>query len=83
MRSVFVLHALLLIVLEYQKAQYSTNRAFYIVRALPLVVSQLLFCYLAFVRPFAEALSHQVDQLGSGKAEGVPYIFATSSRAPF
>jgi hypothetical protein len=83
MRGVFVLHALLLIILEYQKAQCSTNRAFYVVRALPPVVSQLLFRYLAFVRPFAEALSHQVDQLGRGKPESVPYIFATDSRAPF
>jgi hypothetical protein len=79
MRNVFVLHALLLIVLEYQKAQYSTHRAFYVVRALPPAVSQLLFRYLAFVRPFAEAeaLSHQVDQLGSGQSERAPYIFAT------
>ena len=53
------------------------------VRALPPVVSQLLFRYLAFVRPFAEALSHQVNQLGSGKPESVPYIFATPSGAPF
>jgi hypothetical protein len=93
MRNVFVLHSLLLIVLEYQKAQYSTNRAFYVVRTLPLAVSQLLFRYLAYVRPFAEALSHQVDQLGrgsgsgsgsgSGQSQSVPYIFATSSGAPF
>jgi hypothetical protein len=83
MRNVFVLHSLLLIVLEYQKAQYSTNRAFYVVQALPLVVSQLLFCYLAYVRPFAEALSHQVDQPGSGQSKSVPYIFATTSKAPF
>lgn len=83
MRNVFVLHAQLLIVLEYQKAQYSTNRAFYVVRALLPVVSQLLFQYLAFVRPFAEALSYQVSQLSTSQRKSQPYIFATSSGAPF
>ena len=83
MRSVFVQHAMLLIIIEYQKAQRTTNKAFYVVRALPPVVSQLLFRYLAFVRPFAEALSHQATQLQSKQSESVPYIFSTSSGAPF
>ena len=39
MRSVFVQHAMLLIIIEYQKAQRTTNKAFYVVRALPPVVS--------------------------------------------
>ena len=52
-RSVFVLHGQLLILLEYQKTQRATQRAFYVVRALPPAVGQLLFRYLAFVRPFA------------------------------
>ena len=57
MRNVFVQHGQLLIIIEYQKAQRTTNNAFYVVRALPLAVGQLLFRYLAFVRPFAEALT--------------------------
>ena len=57
MRNVFVQHRQLLVVIEYQKAQRTTNKAFYVVQALPLAVSQLLFCYLAFVQPFTEALS--------------------------
>ena len=97
LRNVFMLHGRLLVVLEYQKAQYSTNRAFYVVRALPPLVSQLLFCYLAFVQPFAESLSHQTSKLGSSSSSKeststststsmsttIPYIFATSSGMPF
>jgi hypothetical protein len=84
MRNVFVRHGLLLIILEYQKAQWSHNNAFYVVRALPEVVSHLLFRYLAFVRPFADALSYHSDQLGNGnrQSQRVPYVFTTVSRAP-
>ena len=82
-RNVFILHGQVLIVIEYQKAQRTTNKAFYVVRALPPAVGKLLFHYLAFVRPFAEYLSHQVNQLDREQQKGVPYIFATSSRAPF
>ena len=65
MRNVIVQHGQLLIVVEYQKAQRATHNAFHVVRALPPAVGQLLFRYLAFVRPFTEALSHQTNQLGS------------------
>ena len=79
----FVLHGQLLVIIEYQKAQRTTNKAFHVVRALLPAVSQLLFCYLAFVRPFAESLSHQTGQLSSKQSKIAPYIFATGSRAPF
>ena len=82
MRNVFVLHGQLLVIVEYQKAQRTTNKAYYVVRALPPLVSQLLFYYLAFVRPFAEFLSYQTSQLFS-KESSMPYIFTTSSGAPF
>jgi hypothetical protein len=83
MRSVFVQHGILLIIIEYQKAQRTTNRAFYVVQALPPAVGQLLFRYLAFVRTFAKALSHQTNQLGGTHVKSGPYIFTTSSGVPF
>src|SRR5579871_1432435 len=57
MRNVFIQHGRLLIIIEYQKAQRTTHQAFYVVRALPPAVGQLLYSYLAFVRPFAAALA--------------------------
>jgi hypothetical protein len=82
-RNVIILHGQVLIVIEYQKAQRTTNKAFYVVRALPPAVGKLLFYYLAFVRPFAEYLSHQVSRLDSKQQKSMPCIFSTSSRAPF
>jgi hypothetical protein len=45
-----------------------------VVQALPLLVSQLFFNYLAFVRPFAAALSSQINR---NLFENTPYIFVT------
>jgi hypothetical protein len=82
MQNVFVQHGRMLVIVEYQKAQRTTNKAFFVVQALPAVVSQLLFNYLTFVRPFSKALNHQVNQLGSERPKTTSYIFVTSSGAP-
>jgi hypothetical protein len=72
-RNVFVYHGRLILVLEYHKARAITNNSFYVVRVLPKAVSQILFQYLAYVRPFVEALSHQIQRV-----EGVEATIANS-----
>ena len=58
MRNIFVCHGQLMVVIEYNKNRASTNNSFYVARILPSLVSQILFQYLAYVRPFCDALVH-------------------------
>jgi hypothetical protein len=80
MQNVFVQHGQLLVIVEYQKAQRRTQHSFFVVQALPLLVSQLFFNYLAFVQPFAAALSSQINR---NPSENTPYIFVTKLGVPF
>lgn len=61
MRNIFVHNGRLVIITEYHKARSRTNFAFYVVRILPQLVSQILFQYLVYVRPFADSLSYQAQ----------------------
>lgn len=65
-------------IVEYNKVQQSTNRAFYAVRVLPLLVSQLLFRYLAYVH--RGPLAHQAGLL---RMEATLYIFASKQGVPW
>lgn len=56
MRNVFVHNGRLAIITEYHKARSHTNHAFYVVRVLPQLVSEIIFQYLAYVRPFTNSL---------------------------
>lgn len=49
-----------MVLIEYNKIRASTNNAFYIARFLPLTMSRILFQYLTYVRPFYDALRHQL-----------------------
>jgi hypothetical protein len=75
MRNIFVYDGRLITVIEYNKTRASTNNSFYIVRVLPLVVSKILFQYIAYVRPFCEALVHQL-KLQRSKVPAY-YLFAS------
>jgi hypothetical protein len=75
MRNIFVYNGRLITVIEYNKTRASTNNSFYIVRVLPLVVSKILFQYIAYVRPFCEALVHQL-KLQRSKVPAY-YLFAS------
>ena len=88
MRNIFVYQGRLVVITEYTKARGRMNKSFYIVRFLPLLVSQILFQYLVYVRPFVEALSSQAQlRLGSqGAASLDQYSFAftrTDDDRPF
>jgi hypothetical protein len=85
MRNVFVYQGRLVIITEYTKARGRMNKSFYIVRFLPLLVSQILFQYLVYVRPFAEALSSQA-QLGSQVATSLDqysFVLTRTDDRPF
>lgn len=59
-RNLLLYHGRLAVAVEYNKTRTITNNSFYVVRMLPACVSQLLFTYLAYIRPFADALAHQM-----------------------
>ena len=63
MRNVFAYNGRLAIITEYHKARSRTNHAFYVVRFLPRLVSEILFRYLAYVRPFANSLVNEDEVL--------------------
>ena len=82
LRNVFVSHGWLIIIIEYQKARCRTNLSFYVVRVPPISVSRLLFQYLAFVWPFADALSYQLNQEGAPREDNTSFIFTTRNGTP-
>ncbi|KAF7944511.1 hypothetical protein EAE96_010902 [Botrytis aclada] len=61
MRNIFVHNGKLAIITEYHKARSRTNHAFYVVRILPQLVSQMLFQYLVYIQPFTRSLAYQVQ----------------------
>lgn len=58
MRNLFVCNGRMAIITEYQKACSQTNHAFYMVRILPQLVSEMLFQYLVYIQPFARSLAY-------------------------
>jgi hypothetical protein len=71
MRNVFIHHGRLVLITEYHKARTQTNHAFYIVRVLPSLVSQILFQYLVYIRPFIRSLIYQMQTSFSEQKGGV------------
>lgn len=67
MRNIFIHDGRLVIITEYTKARYKTNKSLYIARFLHPLVSRILFKYLAYVQPFIETLKDQT-KLVSNKA---------------
>lgn len=78
LRNIFVHNGRLVIVIEYNKTRASTNHSFYVVRVLPLVVSEMLFIYLAYIRPFCDALAHQLKL--EQRALSNHYLFTSPDR---
>ena len=58
MRNVFIYNYHMAIITEYQKARSQTNHAFYVIRILPPLVSQILFRYLVYIQPFKKSLAY-------------------------
>ncbi len=55
-RNIFVYEGLICTLIQYNKGQGDNTNPFYVVRFLPALVSQLLYQYLVFIRPFVEHL---------------------------
>jgi hypothetical protein len=51
----------MILVFAYNKAIINHNNSFYVVRAPCLVIQQLLFVYLVYIRPFRDFLIRQLD----------------------
>ena len=62
----------------YDKARKRRGNSEYVIRSLPDRVSQLLFQYLVFVRPFARALDHRESEWLFGDGQG-PWVGAQLS----
>ena len=72
MQNVFVHNGRLAIITEYHKARSHTNHAFYVVRVLPQLVSEIIFQYLAYVRPFTNSLINEDEVLQPNPHERAP-----------
>lgn len=60
LRNIFVVNGRMAIIFKYNKSRAANNRSFFIVRFLPADLGQLVFCYLAYIRPFANFLCKPV-----------------------
>lgn len=63
-RGIYLYEGSILYLTRHHKAKRSTNREFYVARFLPPRAGQVVFYYLAYIRPFVEML--QRDQCHSG-----------------
>jgi Chromo (CHRromatin Organisation MOdifier) domain len=60
-RNVFVYRGQIILIFSYNKANTSRNNSFYIVRSPCPAVQHVLFMYLAYIRPFCDFLSRQLQ----------------------
>jgi hypothetical protein len=85
-RNIFIYHGRVIVVVEYHKARHSTNNSFYVARVLPALPSRMMFEYITYVRPFAEALSHQLGRLPTNDTaytHNRPYLFTGAHFQPY
>jgi hypothetical protein len=75
MRNIIIYHRRLMVLIEYNKNQASTDNSFYIARILPLVIGRILFRYLVYIKPFCDALLPQL-QLAQSSLNAY-YLFAS------
>jgi hypothetical protein len=69
-RNIYVINGRMCFLTTYDKARKRRGNSEYVVRSLPDRVSQLLFQYLVFVRPFARVLDHRESEWLFGDNRG-------------
>jgi hypothetical protein len=69
-RNIYVINGHMCFLTTYDKARKRRGNSEYVVRSLPDRVSQLLFQYLVFVRPFARALDRRESEWLFGDGQG-------------
>lgn len=60
LRNIFIVNGCMALIFKYNKSHAANNHSFFIVRFLTPKLGQLVFCYLAYIRPFANFLCKQV-----------------------
>ena len=64
-RNVFVFQGKIVLVFSYNKASTHHNNSFYVVRAPCPAIQNALFVYLAYIRPFCDFLTRQLEVVRS------------------
>ena len=72
-RNIFVYRGQIILVFSYNKANTNHNNSFYIVRSPCLAVQKILFVYLAYIRPFCDFLSRQLQLVTAHSTN--PHLF--------
>ena len=76
-QNVFLYWSQIILIFAYSKAITNHNNSFYVVRAPCPAVQQLLFIYLAYIRPFRDFLARQLEVVAKG-APTNPHLFAAA-----
>jgi hypothetical protein len=81
-RNVYVRYGTILLMTDNSKLKSSTEKPFWVVRAVPKSVARLLFLYIVYIRPFADSLQ---KVLAPQDAERTAYLYVSyhSSRRHF
>ncbi|KAH8591926.1 hypothetical protein B0O99DRAFT_631472 [Bisporella sp. PMI_857] len=81
-RNICVRYGTILILTDNSKLKGSTEKPFWVVRAVPKSVARLLFLYIVYIRPFADSLQ---KALAPQDAERTAYLYVSyhSSRKHF
>lgn len=73
-RIIFICQGRILLVFAYNKASQNLNNSFFVVRVPCALVERCLFLYLAYIRPFSDFLSRQLNLINAGVLTN-PYLF--------
>lgn len=78
-RNIFVYRGQIILVFSYNKANTNRNNSFFIVRAPCPAVQKVLFVYLAYIRPFGDFLSCQLQLVTAHSTN--PHLFSVCDDA--
>ena len=75
--NIFIYWGRIVLVFQYNKATTHSNNSFYIVRVPCPILHNALFHYLAYIRPFSDFLSRQLEIVQSPTTN--PHLFTSYS----
>jgi antitoxin component of RelBE/YafQ-DinJ toxin-antitoxin module len=73
-RNIFICQGRILLVFAYNKASQNSNNSFFVVRVPCALVERCLFLYLAYIRPFSDFLSRQLNLVNASVPTN-PHLF--------
>ncbi|KAI9761428.1 MAG: hypothetical protein M1840_001941 [Geoglossum simile] len=80
LRNIMFYKGLLASTIRYHKAQTSHNHEFYVARFYPDCVTQLLFLYLVYIRPFTSSLVRRIA--GNDGLQQVEHLLFCDAKTP-